>query len=114
MNGKKSILNASNRATRRYRIVGGKPVDDKVTYPWMTALCTREALSSPLDTQFCGGSLIAPNWVLTAAHCVFGNDDPMHLCVVLGLLKLDEPPKEKINVEKVIIHPKYDRGHFGF
>jgi hypothetical protein len=44
------------------RIVGGSLVPSG-SYPWTAAL-----LSSS-GGQFCGGSLIAPKWVVTAAHC---------------------------------------------
>ena len=39
------------------RIVGGNPVNTNKTYPWM------------VDAGGCGASLVAPNVVLTAAHC---------------------------------------------
>ena len=44
------------------RIVGGSLVPSG-SYPWTAAL-----LSSS-GGQFCGGSLISPKWVVTAAHC---------------------------------------------
>jgi secreted trypsin-like serine protease len=105
MKGKKGMLNVGRRSTKKFRIVGGKPVTKKDLYPWMTALIQRHY--DPVDGQFCGGSLIDPFWVLTAAHCLC-DEDPENLDVVLGFLKLDEKPKERINVEKIIIHPKYD------
>lgn len=43
------------------RIIGGTP--SIIAYPWMVALKQDEA-------QFCGGVLIHPYYVLTAAHCL--------------------------------------------
>lgn len=45
--------------------------------PWQVALTTAAAF------QFCGGSIINANWVLTAQHCVFGGDADMR--VVAGI-----------------------------
>src|SRR5215467_8808115 len=45
----------------RRRIVGGEPTDIK-EHPWQVALQFR-------GTFFCGGSIIAQKWILTAAHC---------------------------------------------
>jgi secreted trypsin-like serine protease len=45
----------------RRRIVGGEPTDIKI-HPWQVALQFE-------GTFFCGGSIIAQKWILTAAHC---------------------------------------------
>ena len=57
------------------RIIGGTEVtedDQDTNYPWMTSLYFEGFFS-------CGASLIAPQWVLTAAHCVVDEDsrDPL-------------------------------------
>lgn len=52
------------------RIVGGHLATHS-KWPWMTALVV--ATQSAERGQFCAGSLVAPQWVITAAHCVKGN-----------------------------------------
>ena len=46
------------------RIVRGKEAK-RGDYPW-------QALLQKNGCQFCGGTLISPQWVLSAAHCVEG------------------------------------------
>jgi trypsin len=43
------------------RVVGGESTDIK-QHPWQVALT--------IGDSFCGGSIVAQKWVLTAAHCV--------------------------------------------
>jgi secreted trypsin-like serine protease len=101
-----SFLNVARRSNYRPRIVGGQEVKTKSTYPWTAALVNRGF--RPARGQFCGGSLIAPKWVITAAHCPYGND-PDDFDVVLGLIDLyAEEKAERISIEEILIHPHYD------
>ena len=50
------------------RIVGGSQAESN-EFPWQVSLQYRSGFSW---YHFCGGSLIAPNWILTAAHCLEG------------------------------------------
>ena len=52
------------------KIVGGTNANAGDA-PWQVALSTRSG-SDIFQSQFCGGTLINANWVLTAAHCTEG------------------------------------------
>lgn len=49
------------------RIIGGSPAAAG-QFPWQVAVQFRTSAGN----FFCGGSLIDPSWVLTAAHCAVG------------------------------------------
>ncbi|EDL81021.1 rCG31213, isoform CRA_c [Rattus norvegicus] len=50
------------------RVVGGQEASPN-SWPWQVSL---QYLSSGKWHHTCGGSLVANNWVLTAAHCIRG------------------------------------------
>jgi secreted trypsin-like serine protease len=78
-------------------IVGGTPAPPG-KYPWQVRLY--ENMDD--DVGFCGGSIIAPQWVLTAAHCLVDTDS-----VVVGYGDIDRTKTTKIKSEKVIVDPAY-------
>ena len=58
------------------RVVNGQDASPH-SWPWQISLRVR-------GRHICGGSLIRPDWILTAAHCVFRNPNPSGYTVVVG------------------------------
>src|SRR5262249_29184296 len=67
---------AENGAKGPRRIVGGEDTDIK-DHPWQVALS--------IDGGLCGGSIIAQNWVLTAAHCFASSSQAANVRVKAGV-----------------------------
>jgi secreted trypsin-like serine protease len=90
-------------------IVNGKEAPDG-KYPYQVRL-----YSSVEDQYgFCGGSIIAPQWVLTASHCVTDGDlnvgpstqkDPAD--IVVGYGSNDRTQTKRIQAEKIFARPEF-------
>jgi hypothetical protein len=87
------------------RIIGGHDADQG-EYPWMAALYHAEY--SPFDGQFCGGVLVHPRYVLTAAHCVEWAYGPDAFKVLIGRTTLSSSAGVIRAVKGWIKHPDYD------
>ncbi|MBK5222918.1 MAG: cell wall-binding repeat-containing protein [Acidimicrobiia bacterium] len=90
-------------------IVGGSPSPPS-TWPAMVALVSSDG--SDGLRQFCGGTLVRPDLVVTAAHCAEVNDfylDPTGLSVLAGRTDLSHGGGELIAVSSVTLHPSWNR-----
>ncbi len=91
------------------RIIGG--IEAKPgAWPWQVALMQADE-EDGFDAQFCGGSLIDPNWIVTAAHCVYdgyGNvESPSAINVTVGRHTLSLTDGQRISVSQIIPHVNY-------
>ena len=103
------------------QIVGGQ-LADPGEWPWQVALIGHNAppndFWSPPYYQFCGGSLIDPQWVLTAAHCITEDNGTVTAAsaidVVAGVYNLLTPANgfQRRSVTQIIRHSAYNGNTF--
>ncbi|MEH2499849.1 secreted trypsin-like serine protease [Bradyrhizobium sp. AZCC 1678] len=85
------------------KIIGGHPVLPG-THKWQSSLQI-SWVPSGVDAHFCGGSLIAPDWILTAGHCM-EDLKSTDVRAVVGTSDLGKSAQAR-SVRRIIVHAKY-------
>ncbi|NXX09345.1 ENTK Enteropeptidase, partial [Larus smithsonianus] len=85
------------------RIVGGSDAR-REAWPWIVSLHFN---SRPV----CGASLVSEEWLVTAAHCVYGRQlKPSQWKAVLGLYDQSDMTQSSTvvrNIDQIVINPHY-------
>lgn len=89
---------ASSASAATPRIVGGQ-VASPADWGFVAALETS------FGSQFCGGSLVSPQWVLTAGHCRIYSASAIR--IITGSVKLDDITGQVLLADTQIRHPLY-------
>ena len=98
--------------SQNQRIVGGHPTTIAEN-PWQVAiLATRVPVNA--KAQFCGGSIVAPNWVLTAAHCVDQGTKPEQIAILAGTDSLLDDRVHRIAADEIIVHTAWNPNSHDF
>ncbi|MBT8422157.1 MAG: serine protease [Gammaproteobacteria bacterium] len=91
------LLLLTSGTSPAHAIVNGSEVSDArfaERYPWAVTVV------NAANGGICGGVLVAPRWVLTAAHCSWGRR-----YVLAG--NVDRSKARRVEVERTIRHPKF-------
>lgn len=92
----------------RASIIGGSETSI-ASYPWLAYIAYR----GPVERSSCGGTVVSPRLILTAAHCVLTGTGKIavasNFSVVTGVGDLRETTPDRISrVSQVLVFPEYE------
>ncbi|CAF3825849.1 unnamed protein product [Rotaria sp. Silwood1] len=85
------------------RIIGGESASH---HAWSWAVSLRSS-----GDHFCGGTVLSPSFIITAAHCFEMNTDVTNITIVAGSSTLNTSSNDTSqtrSIAKLYIHPDYD------
>jgi enterokinase len=84
-----------------FKVVGGTQAV-KGDWGWQVAMKYNNGFT-------CGGSVLNSQWIITAAHCVYGRTNPVYYSFDVGIHDRSVPESWAVTrkVTKVIMHPSY-------
>ncbi|XP_078795363.1 transmembrane protease serine 3 [Oryzias latipes] len=92
-------LECGSRPRYQTRVVGGN-LSLPGQFPWQASLHFR-------GEHMCGGSVISPLWIVTAAHCVYGFSNSSLWKVYVGLTEQPIHAAQSLAVRKIVYHARY-------
>ncbi|XP_072382811.1 trypsin-1-like [Diabrotica undecimpunctata] len=92
---------------RNYKIARGRDAVEG-QFPYQVSI---EGLRDGSYRSFCGGSIISPNWIVTAGHCYLDNTNP-DVRIVAGIIKISETSEymQVRTIAEYYVHEDYHGG----
>ena len=93
---------------------GGRPVS-ALAVPWQAQIFNPKVKPDPANprpiwqrSHYCGGALIAPDWVVTAAHCIDQELVDYGFTVRLGVSDIAKGDGITYRIERIVRHSQYN------